>query len=159
MLFLVEMSSQHFLLIIYTIRCYQRRVVVGDLDDIIIRVGPHITHSGLEFFLKVQKKIREKTWISRLFFFGTRFITNFKGNKNLRHISFGWILVKMSIDFLFYFMFLLLPFLLAFTSPLCTHTIHLRKIFLSTTIIVIISAISRRRKNFCPNHRRVDELF
>lgn len=80
--FLVEMSSQHFLLIIYTIRCYQRRVlVVGDLDDIIIRVGPHIRHSGLE----VQKKIRENTWISRLFFI----IINFKGNKNLRHISFG----------------------------------------------------------------------
>ena len=73
-------------------------------------------------FFKSAKKNSWKNLDFTNFFFGTRFITNFKGNKNLRHISFGWILVKMSIDFLFYFMFLLLPFLLAFTSPLCTHT-------------------------------------
>jgi len=48
---------------------------------------------------KVQKKIRENTWISRLFLV----IINFKGNKNLRHISFRWFLVKMSIDFLLFF--------------------------------------------------------
>ena len=84
MLFLVEMSSQHFLLITYTIRCYQRRVVVGDLDDIIIRVGPHITHSGLEFVLKVQKKFVKKLGFHDFFLV----IINFKGNKNLRHISF-----------------------------------------------------------------------